>query len=154
MTVLLPAPAAAAAAAAVAPAPAAVAPAPAPAPAAGPAPVVRADPRRLKQALLVMLNNSARYADAGTEIVVEVGTDSSGRAEIAVRDQGQGLQPDEVSLVFERFFRGSRAIEDGGGSGLGLPIARWIVERHDGELGLSSTPGVGTEVRVSLPVAA
>lgn len=119
-----------------------------------PSPVVRADPRRLKQALLVMLDNSARYADAGTEIVVEVRTAGSHRAEVSVRDRGQGLQPDEVSLVFERFFRGSRAIEDGGGSGLGLPIARWIVERHDGELDLSSTPGVGTEVRVSLPVAA
>lgn len=119
-----------------------------------PAPVVRADPRRLKQALLVMLDNSSRYADPGTEIRVEVRPAAGSLVEISVRDRGQGIPPDEVPLVFERFFRGSRAVEGGGGSGLGLPIARWIAERHDGRVDLSSTPGVGTEVRLSLPLAA
>jgi signal transduction histidine kinase len=119
-----------------------------------PSPIVRADPRRLKQALLVMLDNAARYADAGSEVRVAVEPGVEGRVDICVRDRGPGIPANEVALVFERFYRGSRALEGSVGSGLGLPIARWIVEKHDGKVDLSSTPGVGTEVRVSLPLAA
>ena len=116
-----------------------------------PGPLVRADPRRLKQALLVTLDNAAKYADAGSAIAVEVRAAEAGRAEIRVRDRGAGIPPDEVPHVFERFYRGSKALERGGGNGLGLPIARWIVEKHGGKLDLSSTPGVGTEIHLSLP---
>lgn len=119
-----------------------------------PAPVVRADPRRLKQALLVMLDNAARYAEEGTEVSVRVATPEPGRAAISVTDRGPGIPPDEAPFVFDRFFRGSHAVASGTGSGLGLPIARWIVMKHDGEVDLSSVPGQGTEVRLSLPLAA
>lgn len=120
-----------------------------------PAPTVRADPRRLKQALLVTLDNAARYADEGSEIRVVVQPPDGTSVEICVRDRGPGIPPEEAALVFERFYRGTRAIEEGrGGSGLGLPIARWIVERHNGRVDLFSTPGEGTEVRLSLPLAA
>jgi signal transduction histidine kinase len=120
-----------------------------------PGPVVRADPRRLKQALVVTLDNAVRYAAAGTEILVKVGANGDGFAEISVNDRGLGIPPEEVPRVFDRFYRGSRAAEAGaGGSGLGLPIAQWIVEKHDGRMDLQSKPGVGTEVRFSLPLAA
>jgi signal transduction histidine kinase len=118
-----------------------------------PGPIVRADPRRLKQALLVVLDNAARYADPESGIEVEV-RDGEGRAEIRVRDHGAGIPPEEIPHLFERFYRGSGAAERSGGSGLGLSIARWIVERHDGRIELESEPGRGTEVRVSLPLAA
>jgi two-component system, OmpR family, sensor kinase len=121
--------------------------------AAEPGPIVRADPRRLKQALLVVLDNAARYADPDTGIEVEV-RNGDGRAEIRVRDYGAGIPADELAHVFDRFYRGSNTSGLAGGSGLGLSIARWIVERHDGSLALSSQPGAGTEVRLSLPLAA
>jgi signal transduction histidine kinase len=118
-----------------------------------PGPIVRADPRRLKQALLVVLDNAARYAEPDTDIEVDV-RDGGGRAEIHVRDRGAGIPPDEMPHIFDRFYRGSTASERGGGSGLGLAIARWIVERHEGSIDVSSQPGQGTEVRLSLPLAA
>jgi signal transduction histidine kinase len=118
-----------------------------------PGPVVRADPRRLKQALLVVLDNAARYAEPDTDIEVDV-RDGGGRAEIRVRDRGAGIPPDEMQHIFERFYRGSNASDLSAGSGLGLAIARWIVERHEGSIDVSSKPGQGTEVRLSLPLAA
>jgi two-component system OmpR family sensor kinase len=119
-----------------------------------PAPVVRADLRRLKQALLVMLDNSVRYADEDSEVAVDVRPAEGGRVEITVRDRGAGIPVEEAPFVFDRFYRGSAAMEGVVGNGLGLPIARWIVEKHDGDITLTSTPGQGTEVRVSLPLAA
>ena len=118
-----------------------------------PGPVVRADPRRLKQALVVVLENATHYADPETEIEVEVRANGARHAEIRVRDRGVGIEQEEVPHLFDRFYRGSNAVERAGGSGLGLSIARWIVEKHDGAIDLASTPGHGTEVRLSLPLA-
>jgi signal transduction histidine kinase len=118
-----------------------------------PAPIVRADPRRLKQALLVVLDNAVRYGDPQKGIEVRV-DNGSGCAEISVRDHGVGMPAHEVQHAFARFYRGSNAAERSGGSGLGLSIARSIVERHDGRIELASEPGRGTEVRLSIPLAA
>jgi two-component system OmpR family sensor kinase len=115
-----------------------------------PSPTVRADPRRLKQALLIVLDNAAKYAAPQTGINVRVSASNNGSAQICVRDQGPGISPDDIPHVFDRFYRGDNATERGG-SGLGLPIARWIVEKHEGSIDLSSTPGGGTEVRIALP---
>jgi two-component system, OmpR family, sensor kinase len=119
-----------------------------------PGPVVRADPRRLKQALVVVLENAARYADPRTGIEVDVRPNGAGHAEIRVRDHGPGIPDDEIPYVFDRFYRGSAAQEHAEGSGLGLSIARWIVEKHEGTIELSSAPGDGTEARLSLPLMA
>lgn len=117
----------------------------------GEAPVVRADPRRLKQALLIVLDNAARYGDPNTGVEVHIGR-AAGGAEIRIRDYGQGVPRDEVGQVFDRFFRGSNARAETG-SGLGLPIARWIVEKHRGSIDLAAAAGGGTEVRIALPAA-
>jgi signal transduction histidine kinase len=111
-------------------------------------PVVRADARRLKQAVLIVLDNAAKYADPETGVTVRVAADA-GDAEVRVRDHGTGIPPEEIPHVFQRFYRGARA-RHGDGSGLGLPIARWIVEKHQGSIDLSSAPGEGTEVRIAL----
>lgn len=111
-------------------------------------PVVRADARRLKQAVLIVLDNAAKYADPKTGITVRVAAGAED-AEVRVRDHGTGIPPEEIPHVFQRFYRGARA-RHGDGSGLGLPIARWIVEKHQGSIDLSSAPGEGTEVRIAL----
>ena len=99
-----------------------------------------------------MLDNASKYAAPQTGINVRVCASEHGDAQIRVRDHGPGIPSDDVSHVFERFYRGSNAAALSG-SGLGLPIARWIVEKHDGSINLSSTPGDGTEVRIALPSA-
>ena len=119
-----------------------------------PGPLVRADPRRLKQALIVVLENATQYADPQTEIEVETLVNGGDHAEIRVRDRGGGIRQDDVPHVFERFYRGANAVGRAAGSGLGLPIARWIIEKHDGAIDLVSTPGHGTEVRLFGPPGA
>jgi two-component system OmpR family sensor kinase len=121
-----------------------------------PVPVlVRGDPRRLKQAVMITLDNAIKYARPGGHVEVAVGLAADDRelAEVTVRDDGEGIPPEDIPRVFERFFRGSNARERWeGGSGLGLSIARWIVEKHGGSIELSSALGEGTEVRFRLPV--
>lgn len=112
---------------------------------------IRADPRRLKQAILIVLDNALKYATSEAHIGVDVSFVKD-HAEITVRNAGTVIPPEEVPHVFERFYRGANASRaDSGGSGLGLAIARWIVEKHDGSIDLSSGPGEGTVVRIQLP---
>jgi signal transduction histidine kinase len=113
-------------------------------------PIIRADPRRLKQAILIVLDNALKYSDPESCIGVGVSL-TNGYAEINVRNDGTVIPPDELPYVFERFYRGANAPKTGGGSGLGLAIARWIVEKHDGGIDLSSSASEGTQVRIQLP---
>jgi signal transduction histidine kinase len=114
---------------------------------------VHADPGRLHQAILVVLDNAVKYADVETVVDVALG-DGTGGVELRVRDRGNGVAEDDLPRVFERFYRGAAARERwSGGTGLGLPIARWIVEMHDGSIALSSTAGEGSEVVITLPEA-
>lgn len=114
-------------------------------------PIVRADPRRLKQAILAVLDNAVKYAGADNSI--QVGTSvANGHGEVCVRNKGTVIPPDELPLIFERFYRGENALRAGsGGSGLGLAIARWIIEKHEGTIDVSSNHDDGTEVRIHLP---
>jgi signal transduction histidine kinase len=111
--------------------------------------MIRADPRRLKQAVLIVLDNALKYGAA--EAHIDVGLSLvNGHAEITVKNSGTAIPPEEIPHVFERFYRGRNASQTGG-SGLGLTIARWIVEKHDGTISLSSSSGSGTEVRIRVP---
>ena len=113
---------------------------------------VRSDQRRLKQAILIVLDNALKYATSEAHIGVNVSFVND-HAEITVQNAETVIPPEEVPHVFERFYRGANASRaDGNGSGLGLAIARWIVEKHDGSIDLSSGPGAGTVVRIQLPM--
>jgi signal transduction histidine kinase len=110
-----------------------------------------ADPQRLRQAVLIAIDNAIKYSSADSAIEVSL-TARNGRAAISVRDHGVGVPPEELPYVFERFYRirgGASRRPDG--SGLGLPIAKWIAEKHDGTISLSSTPGQSTELIIELP---
>jgi signal transduction histidine kinase len=114
--------------------------------------VVMGDEDRLKQLLLILLDNASKYTSAAGDIRLRLQQDGS-RAELRIRDNGVGIPPGDLPHVFERFYRADPArTRDPGGTGLGLPIARWIVEQHGGEIRLESEPGRGTEVIVRLPV--
>jgi len=115
--------------------------------------LVRADPWRIKQAALNLLDNAIKYAPAGSDVEVACAP-VRGAVELTIADRGPGVPQDELPHVFERLFRGELARTEGiGGSGLGLPIARRIVERHGGTLALASEPGRGTIATMRLPLA-
>ena len=113
---------------------------------------IRGDPRRIKQAALNLLDNAIKFSPAGGDVEIRC-TRATDAVELTIADQGPGVPPHELPHVFERLFRGEQAREHGiGGSGLGLPIARQIVERHGGTLEVASEPGRGTIATMRLPL--
>ena len=114
--------------------------------------VVMGDEDRLKQLLLILLDNAIKYTSAAGKVDLRLQRDGS-RAELRIHDNGVGIAPANLPHVFERFYRADPArTRDPGGTGLGLPIARWIVEQHGGQIRLESELGAGTDVIVQLPV--
>jgi signal transduction histidine kinase len=114
---------------------------------------VRGDEDRLKQLLLIVLDNALKYTPAGGTITVALqhGLDT---AELIVRDTGVGIPEHDLPHVFERFYRADPARgRDPGGTGLGLPIAQWIARQHGGQIEITSRIGVGTTVTIHLPMA-
>jgi signal transduction histidine kinase len=93
-----------------------------------------------------LLSNALRHSVSGSSVNVSVRQDSGGVA-IAVRDAGGGMAPDEVTRIFDRFYKGSASR----GSGLGLAIAKSIITAHGGEIHASSEPGKGTTLEFTLP---
>jgi signal transduction histidine kinase len=111
----------------------------------------RHDPQRLGQVLGNLIGNAVKFTPSGGRVEVGLRPTDDG-AELIVRDNGAGIDPAELPHVFERFYRGAQTHESrAAGSGLGLSIVRSIVEMHNGRVAISSTPGQGTQVSVSLP---
>lgn len=111
--------------------------------------VVRADPDRLRQVVMILLDNAQRYGGERVEVALDA---SPGGYTIAVSDDGPGLSAEEQARVFERFYRGENATQRyGAGVGLGLPVAKAIVESHEGRIKIESEPGQGVSVFVMLP---
>lgn len=113
---------------------------------------VYADADRLRQALVIVLDNAVRYSAAGATVRVRLLGVADG-VELLVRDEGIGIDADEMPRVFERFVRGRRArAHRADGTGIGLSIAQAIVQAHHGVIHVDSVPGQGTVVRIALPV--
>jgi len=113
---------------------------------------VEGDEDRLKQLVLILLDNAIKYTLGDGQIILGLRCQNHS-VEILVRDTGIGIAPEDLPLVFERFYRADPARNyDLGGTGLGLPIARWIVKQHSGEIWLKSQPGQGTTAIVRLPL--
>ena len=113
--------------------------------------VLRGDGPRLQQVLRNLVGNAVQHTPPGTPVTVAV---SAGPPlVITVTDAGDGIAPEHLAHVFERFWRAepSRSRTTGGGSGLGLAIVEAIVTAHGGAVGVTSTLGEGTTVTVSLP---
>ena len=109
------------------------------------------DQRHLRRALANIVRNAIEHSPPGGS--VEIGTRSSATVvELVVSDRGEGIPPEVLAHVFDRFYRGdpSRSRQRGG-SGLGLAIARWGAREMGGDLTIASDPGAGTRVTLSLP---
>jgi|HigsolmetaGSP11D_1036233.scaffolds.fasta_scaffold12822_2 two-component system sensor histidine kinase BaeS len=113
---------------------------------------VYCDPQRMKQVWINLLGNSIRYTPAGGNIKVE-GQAIDHRVRITVTDTGPGIPPEHLPYLFHRFYRVEESRNRGtGGMGLGLSIAKELVEAHEGKLEIHSDEGQGTTYVVDMPV--
>jgi|SRR5579875_367620 two-component system OmpR family sensor kinase len=104
----------------------------------------------LQELLLILVDNGLKYTPPGGEVELGLRT-ADGWHLVSVRDTGVGIDPADLPHIFERFYRATRARQQGG-TGLGLAIARWLAEQHDGRITVESTPGRGSTFTVWLPV--
>ena len=116
---------------------------------------IQADPERLQRVLRNLLDNALRHTPRGGRIQVRAGTDS-GAVQVSVNDSGPGVPAEELGRIFDRFYRGepSRRREDGAaaGAGLGLAIARGLVQAHRGRIWAEPSPLGGVSVQIRLPL--
>lgn len=109
------------------------------------------DPDRIGQVLVNLLSNAQRYTPDGGQITVRL-WQQDGKACVSIADTGPGIAPEDLPHVFERFWRADRArARASGGSGLGLSIAKQLVEAHGGQIWVESSPGHGTTFTFTLP---
>jgi signal transduction histidine kinase len=111
---------------------------------------INVDPLRVREIITNLLTNAVRYTPGGGE--VEVGMTAPGNGEersvtIFVQDSGPGIASSDLPYIFDRFYKSS----DSGGMGLGLSIARYLVEAHGGKIWARSEEGKGTRISFTLP---
>ena len=109
---------------------------------------VYADPRRLRQVFVNILDNAVKYSDAGSTIFIEILSDGV-NAYVNITDEGQGIAPDDLENVKVKFYKGRGAVR---GSGIGLAVVDEIVTAHGGGVEIQSELGHGTTVTVRLPL--
>ncbi len=119
-------------------------------------PAVRVDERAVSEVVYTLVDNAAKYSPRGTKITISAGL-ADGMIKMAVEDQGEGVPAELRERVFEKFFRATRdgdvSTRGPSGTGMGLAIAKGIVEAHDGKIWIDSgTNGRGTRVVFTLPV--
>ena len=116
--------------------------------------LVRADPEKLSRILDNLLSNALRYTPPGGKIILSA-EDGEEKTIVEVKDTGTGIDPDHISRIFDPFYRGdkSRTRDDAGqgGVGLGLAIAKGLVEAQGGKIRVVSQPGKGTAFQFSIP---
>lgn len=110
--------------------------------------MVWGDPDLLKQLILILVENAIRYTPEGGHVWLSVCA-AKEWITFKIKDNGIGIQKDEIAFIFERFFRSDRArLQSPEGTGLGLSIAKWIVEQHQGSIFVESEPNQGTEFTI------
>lgn len=116
-------------------------------------PELHGDPDRLTQVLHNLLNNALRFTPTGGRVTLSARR-SAGGVELRIQDNGPGISAEDLPNVFERFYRGDKARHrQDGGAGLGLAIAKSLIELHQGKIWVESQPGEGTTFFIWLPAA-
>lgn len=114
--------------------------------------MIEADMMLMKQAMRILVDNAVKYTQEGGEIFIQVSRRDRD-AVFSVTDTGQGVAPEDLDRVFERFYRTDESrSRQNGGTGLGLPIARWIAQRHGGSIEVLSRSGVGSRFSLVIPL--
>jgi two-component system cell cycle sensor histidine kinase PleC len=117
-------------------------------------PPLMAGELRLKQVLLNLLSNAVKFSRPGGAVALSAELRPSGDLAIAVADQGIGMKPQDIPIALEPFRQIDNALSRSyEGTGLGLPLAKMLVEKHGGSLALESALGIGTTVTVVLPAS-
>lgn len=115
---------------------------------------VKGDELRLRQLLMILLDNAVKFHEGSTPIAVEL-RHTKDQAVLTIKNNGSGVTAEELDHVFDPFYRGNLPQKRGtSGSGLGLAVAKRIVEAHKGTIAVTSTPGTDTLVTVQLPIVA
>jgi heavy metal sensor kinase len=113
--------------------------------------LVLADGNALRRALLILIDNAVKYTPKGGSVKVKLDTNNNGPV-VYVSDTGIGIARADISRIFDRFWRADKArSREQGGAGLGLSIAKWIVEMHRGSVRVESELGKGSTFSVRLP---
>lgn len=111
---------------------------------------VLADTALLKQSLRTMLDNAKKFTPKNGVITLTGRRLPENTVSLEIADSGVGISQEDLPRIFDRFWRGSSARSGVPGSGLGLSIAKWIIDRHHGRIDVASAPGVGTKISVVL----
>ncbi len=116
--------------------------------------MVKVDPDGIEQALIIILENAIKYSEKGQKVMVSV-THDKNIVKIAVKDKGKGIAKADLKNIFERFYRAdsSRTKNDSGGYGLGLSIAKNIIQTNGGSISVDSVEGFGSVFTVTLKKA-
>lgn len=111
--------------------------------------IIDADELKIKQVIIILLDNAIKYSKERIDVFIEK---SEKHVIVRVKDYGIGIPQDEIHQIFERFYRVDKArSRETGGTGLGLPIAKSIMNLHKGEIKIFSTEGEGTELKLYFP---
>jgi len=114
--------------------------------------MINADPTLLKQALRIFMDNSIKYTPKGGRIKIN-SFKRGPEALITIEDTGMGIPKEDLSKVFNRFYRTDKSrTKETGGTGLGLSIAKWIILKHKGSIEIESKPNAGTKITLILPL--
>jgi len=113
-------------------------------------PIIMGDDHRLSQVISNLIANAIKYSPKGGEIHIS-GTVHPSQVVICVSDQGPGISPDDIPHVFDRFYRSTEASRNTKGAGLGLYLARAVIETHGGHIWVDPTPNSGARICFSLP---
>lgn len=114
--------------------------------------VVDGDSQLIRQLVMILLDNAIKFTPPGGAVHLRLANDE-GHSTLIVEDTGRGIPADQLSHVYERFYRGDAARERGQGAGLGLSIAQWIADAHHAHIEITSGNSTGTRVEVRFPVA-